>query len=101
VGYDQTLKDDHIQSWVEQYRAGIWPEIDLEPPLFDNPELNDYVARAWSIRHSMIEAARQVGPLTSGLSRYEFARAEIAVMDGYIEVTNEVGRTLRSLHGDH
>jgi hypothetical protein len=101
VGYDQALEDSRIQPWVEQYRAGIWPEIDLEPPAFDNPELNDYVARAWSIRRSMIEAARQAGPLTSDLSRYGFARAEIAVMDGYVEVTDEVGGTLRSLHSDH
>jgi hypothetical protein len=100
----ENVRDDvdvDVRTWGDEYHSGVWPERDLQAPRSDNVVLDEYIARAWQVRHAMIEGARQVGPRRSDLTQQQDAAVELELVDGGIELSNEVIEFLRRLHSDH
>jgi hypothetical protein len=98
--YEST--DESVRKWSEEYFSGHWPELDLDPPSFDDQDLNELVNRSWQVRRATIEAARNFSTDPRDLRQVRGSTSEELVLENERLVASEGGmQTIAYLHSDH
>lgn len=100
--YVRQSHDAGVRSWAEEYHGGHWPDEDIEPPQFDDPEMNELIGRIWQLRRATIEAARDFSPNPADLSQIRGRTSEDLTIENGVPALSEGSmQTIAYLHSDH